>query len=59
MKQHNGHSLRPETLAIHAGMHSELEYGAVSVPIYQSSTFAFSSAEQGAARFAGTDPGYR
>jgi methionine-gamma-lyase len=40
-------------------MHSELEYGAVSVPIYQSSTSAFESAEQGAARFAGTDPGYR
>jgi methionine-gamma-lyase len=51
--------LRPETLAIHAGMETEPEHGAVSVPIYQSSTFAFASAEQGAARFAGTDPGYR
>jgi methionine-gamma-lyase len=29
----------------------------VSVPIYQSSTFAFPSAEEGAARFAGTSPG--
>jgi len=57
--KHDVRSLRPETLAIHAGMHSEVEYGAVSVPIFQSSTFAFASAEQGAARFAGTDPGYR
>jgi methionine-gamma-lyase len=32
--------------------------GAVSVPIYQSSTFAFTSAEQGAARFAGEESGY-
>src|SRR5512141_459035 len=59
MKQHGDHPLRPETLAIHAGMQSEPAYGAVSVPIFQSSTFAFDSAEQGAARFAGTDPGYR
>ena len=59
MTQHDDHRLRPETLAIHAGIHADLEYGAVSVPIYQSSTFAFANAEQGAARFAGTDPGYR
>ena len=30
----------------------------MSVPIYQSSTFAFASAEQGAARFAGTEKGF-
>ncbi|HLJ74229.1 MAG TPA: aminotransferase class I/II-fold pyridoxal phosphate-dependent enzyme, partial [Thermoanaerobaculia bacterium] len=30
---------------------------AVSVPIYQTSTFAFSSAAEGGARFAGTSPG--
>jgi methionine-gamma-lyase len=53
------HPLRPETLAIHAGMEDAPEHGAVSVPIYQSSTFAFESAAQGAARFAGTEPGYR
>jgi methionine-gamma-lyase len=33
-------------------------YGEVSVPIYQSSTFSFPSAEEGAARFAGESPGY-
>jgi O-acetylhomoserine/O-acetylserine sulfhydrylase-like pyridoxal-dependent enzyme len=32
--------------------------GAVSVPIDQTSTFAFDSTGQGAARFAGTEDGY-
>jgi methionine-gamma-lyase len=49
---------RPETVAIHAGNDPAKALGAVSVPIYQSSTFAFDSAEQGAARFAGTESGY-
>jgi methionine-gamma-lyase len=43
--------------AIHGGLDSAAHRGAVSVPIYQSSTFAFPSAEEGAARFAGTSPG--
>jgi methionine-gamma-lyase len=51
-------SLSPETLAIHAGQEPDPVYGGVSVPIYQSSTFAFASAEQGAARFAGTEKGF-
>ena len=33
-------------------------YGAVNVPIYQSSTFAFRNAAQGAALFAGKEDGY-
>ena len=49
---------RPETTAIHAGLDHHEKHGAVSVPIYQSSTFFFNSAEQGAARFAGTEEGY-
>ena len=32
--------------------------GAVSVPIYQTSTFSFDSAAEGAARFSGRDAGY-
>lgn len=32
--------LHPETLAIHAGQEPEALYGAVSVPIYQTSTYA-------------------
>ncbi len=48
----------PETAVIHAGQEPDPVYGGVSVPIYQSSTFAFASAEQGAARFAGTEKGF-
>jgi methionine-gamma-lyase len=48
----------PETSVIHAGQEPDPVYGGVSVPIYQSSTFAFESAEQGAARFAGRDKGF-
>ena len=47
----------PHTRAIHGGIVPGAHHGAVSVPIYQSSTFAFPSAEEGAARFAGTSPG--
>jgi methionine-gamma-lyase len=54
----NHDRLSPETLAIHAGQEPDSVYGGVSVPIYQSSTFAFASAEQGAARFAGTEKGF-
>jgi methionine-gamma-lyase len=50
---------RLETLAIHAGGESDPTTGAVSIPIYQSATFAFRNADEGAARFAGTDPGYK
>ena len=56
MKKHEFRS--PETLAIHAGQEPDPVYGGVSVPIYQSSTFAFASAEQGAARFAGKEKGF-
>jgi len=45
------------TRAIHAGLDPLAHGGAVSVPIYQTSTFAFPSAEEGAARFAGTSAG--
>jgi len=51
-------TLRPETLAIHAGIEHPPEHGPVSVPIYQSATFSFKKADEGAARFAGTEPGY-
>lgn len=45
------------SLAIHAGFDPLAHAGAVSIPIYQSSTFAFPSSEEGAARFEGTSPG--
>jgi methionine-gamma-lyase len=50
---------RPETRVIHTGLDPAPEHGAVSVPIYQSSTFSFESAAEGAARFSGADPGYK
>lgn len=43
---------------IHAGSEPDPLFGSVSVPIYQSSTFAFKSAEHGAALFAGKESGY-
>ena len=51
-------STDPFTAVSHAGQHPDPLFGGVSVPIYQSSTFAFKSAEQGAARFQGKEEGY-
>lgn len=46
------------TRSVHAGCRPDPLHGGVSVPIYQSSTFAFESVDQGAARFRGDEPGY-
>ncbi len=46
------------TLCVHAGEHPDPSFGAHTTPIYQTSTFVFDNAEQGAARFAGQQPGY-
>ncbi|MCR5664638.1 MAG: methionine gamma-lyase [Oscillospiraceae bacterium] len=46
------------TKAIHAGNVRDAQYGALSTPIYQSSTFVFDSCEQGGRRFAGAESGY-
>lgn len=45
------------TRQIHAGYEAN-KYGALSTPIYQTSTFIFDSAEQGGRRFALEEPGY-
>ncbi len=50
--------MKPATTAIHAHGTHRGQYGEVSVPIYQTSTFAFDNADQGAARFAGSGGGY-
>lgn len=52
------HSMHKSTKAIHAGSLKESVFGEVSVPIFQSSTFSFPSAEEGAARFSGEKAGY-
>ena len=46
------------TKAIHAGNIENEAYGALSTPIYQSSTYYFDSCEQGGRRFAGEEGGY-
>jgi methionine-gamma-lyase len=56
MKDHK--ELKPQSLPIHAGPDPDPEYGGVSVPIFQTSTFSFSEADQGADRFAGRASGF-
>jgi methionine-gamma-lyase len=46
-----------DTKVIHAGAHHD-SYGSATVPIYQTSTFAFQNAQQGADRFAGAADGF-
>ena len=46
------------TKAIHAGNVKDTQYGALTPPIYQTSTFVFDSCEQGGRRFAGQEGGY-
>ncbi|HOI95659.1 MAG TPA: PLP-dependent aspartate aminotransferase family protein [Syntrophobacter fumaroxidans] len=46
------------TKAIHGGGLEKKVYGEISVPIFQTSTFGFPSAAEGAARFAGESDGY-
>lgn len=46
------------TLCVHGSGGCDPQTGAISVPIYQSSTFAFKSAKHGAALFAGEEEGF-
>lgn len=46
------------TRCVHAGQHADPLTGSLTTPLYQTSTFVFTSAEQGARRFAGEEPGY-
>lgn len=56
--KNNNKSLNQETLCIHAGKTKGDHKGALTTPLYQTSTFVFENAEQGAARFAGEEEGY-
>lgn len=47
-----------ETEMIHEGYDSKEMLGSLTPPIFQTSTFTFDTAEQGAARFAGEEEGY-
>ena len=58
MSRDPGHRWNIDTECIHAGTEPDPVFGAVAPPIYQTSAFVFKTPEEGAARFAGTDPGY-
>ncbi len=47
-----------DSLTVHAGESPDPAFGAVAPPLYQTSTFAFDSPDQGAARFKGEEEGY-
>ncbi|MBE0524896.1 MAG: PLP-dependent transferase [Methanosarcinales archaeon] len=46
------------TQCVHAGEAPDPSYGAHTTPIFQTSTFVFDNAQQGAARFTGDEEGY-
>lgn len=52
------HSKYIETQAIHAGRINDEQFGSLATPLYQTSTFIFNSAQQGADRFSGEEQGY-
>ncbi len=54
----NGQRKNFATEAIHGGYDSAHHHDSLAPPIYQTSTFTFSTAEQGEARFAGESEGY-
>ena len=47
-----------DTKCVHLGTHPDPATGALSTPIYQTSTFAFRNADEGAKRFRGEEEGY-
>ena len=47
-----------ETQAIHAGRINDEQFGSLATPLYQTSTFIFDNAQQGADRFAGEEEGF-
>lgn len=51
-------SLHPDTIVVHEGYDAELHHGSLTMPLYQTSTFSFPTAEQGEHRFAGEEEGY-
>ncbi|MBC8478567.1 PLP-dependent transferase, partial [bacterium] len=50
--------LQDTTRIAHGEKKPDPAWGAISTPIYQSSTFVFDNAAQGAGRFSGDEPGY-
>jgi methionine-gamma-lyase len=52
------HSKHLETNTIHAGKMRDAQHGALSTPIYQTSTFVFDNVQQGSNRFMGEEEGF-
>ena len=46
-----------DTTTVHTGYDSKKHHGSLAVPLYQTSTYAFDTAEQGERRFAGEEEG--
>ncbi len=55
---HDHSNLKPSTLTIHGAQSPDPQTGAVTTPIYQTSTFAFEDCAHGAALFGGEQEGY-
>ncbi len=49
--------LHKDTIVLHEGYEDENHHGSLSVPLYQTSTFSFETASQGADRFSGVEEG--
>jgi len=58
MNNNHSESSNIETQAIHAGRINDEQFGSLATPLYQTSTFIFDNAQQGANRFAGEEQGY-
>lgn len=61
MKNNNSSSTQKsaiETQAIHSGRINDEQFGSLATPLYQTSTFIFDNAQQGAERFAGESEGF-
>lgn len=50
--------LHPNSQCIHGPQQGQDPHGALTAPLYQTSTFTFANAEQGGARFAGDEQGF-
>ncbi|AXH99478.1 methionine gamma-lyase [Sporosarcina sp. PTS2304] len=54
---HKNNNWHKETAMIHEGYDSKEHQGSLAVPLYQTATYVFDSAEQGEKRFAGEEAG--
>ncbi|MGL5178319.1 MAG: PLP-dependent transferase, partial [Aeromonas veronii] len=47
-----------KTMSVHSGQRIDPQTGALTTPLYQSSTFSYFNAQAGKDRFAGQAPGF-